>query len=51
MGEAQKYVIVSSSANMAAHRIHLEKIDGSEETAAAILKAWRKHLKGTLEES
>ncbi len=34
--------------NIAAHRIRLDRDDGSEETAARILNAWRKHLDGTL---
>ena len=42
---------VSWFKNIEAHRIHLDRDDGSEETAARILNAWRKHLDGTLEVS
>ena len=37
--------------NIAAHRIHLDRDDGSHETASRIVDAWRKHVDGTLEVS
>lgn len=37
--------------NLVAHRIHLDRDDGSEETASRILDAWRKYLDGALEVS